>query len=247
MHDTEITNLMGFTAAEVGLCTYCDEVPELDLEGPHHFGLSGCCTEAHEALACGWSWADVYGVELAAAAASLGVDVRRTADGDAGEVIAVHSLTVEEEPSRKRVRAFVAEHHRHSKSAPVADRARFCVYNGPTLVAVAMLGNPVSRMLAAAEPGTLEVTRVCAAGESALRRNACSMLYAAAARWAKAHGFAKVITYTRADELATTMRAAGWEVEVERTRGGSWDRAARPRARSANEGPKVRWCKAVAS
>ena len=53
---------------------------------------------------------------------------------------------------------------------------------------------------------TLEVNRLCTTGE----RNACSMLYAAAARAAKAMGYRKIITYTLDSEPGASLRAAGW-------------------------------------
>ncbi len=72
------------------------------------------------------------------------------------------------------------------------------------LVGVAIMGRPVSRYL---DDGlTLEVNRLCTTGE----KNACSMLYAAAARAARAMGYRKIITYTLDTEPGTSLRAAGW-------------------------------------
>ena len=52
------------------------------------------------------------------------------------------------------------------------------------------MGRPVSRYL---DDGlTLEVNRLCTTGAE----NACSMLYGAAARAARAMGYQKIITYT---------------------------------------------------
>ena len=69
---------------------------------------------------------------------------------------------------------------------------------------VAIVGRPVSRYL---DNGlTLEVTRLCTTGE----KNACSMLYSAAARAAKAIGYRKIITYTLDTEAGASIRAAGW-------------------------------------
>lgn len=57
-------------------------------------------------------------------------------------------------------------------------------------VPVAIVGRPVSRYL---DDGfTLEVNRLCSDGA----KNACSILYAAAARAARAMGYRKIITYT---------------------------------------------------
>ena len=69
---------------------------------------------------------------------------------------------------------------------------------------VAIMGRPVSRYL---DNGlTLEVNRLCTTGE----KNVCSMLYAAAARAAKAMGYRKIITYTLDTEPGASLRAAGW-------------------------------------
>ena len=69
---------------------------------------------------------------------------------------------------------------------------------------VVIAGRPVSRHLD--DGHTLEVTRLCTTGE----RNACSMLYSAAARAAKAMGYRKIITYTLDTEDGASIRAAGW-------------------------------------
>ena len=90
----------------------------------------------------------------------------------------------------RQANAFVAEHHRHHKPVVGHKFSIGCQKNG-ALVGVAIAGRPVSRYL---DDGfTLEVTRLCTLGD----RNACSMLYAAAARAAKAMGYHKIITYTR--------------------------------------------------
>lgn len=72
------------------------------------------------------------------------------------------------------------------------------------LVGVVITGRPVSRYL---DDGlTLEVNRLCTDGT----RNACSFLYGAAARVAKAMGYHKIITYILDTEDGTSLRAAGW-------------------------------------
>ena len=81
--------------------------------------------------------------------------------------------------SLKDANAFVAAHHRHHKPVTGHKFSIGCEQDG-RLVGVAIVGRPVSRYL---DNGlTLEVTRLCTTGE----KNACSMLYAAAARAAKA-------------------------------------------------------------
>ena len=105
--------------------------------------------------------------------------------------------------SLRDANAFVAEHHRHHKPV-VGHKFSIGCEQDRRLVGVAIVGRPVSRYL---DNGlTLEVTRLCTTGE----KNACSMLYAAAARAAKAIGYRKIITYTLDTEDGTSLRAAGW-------------------------------------
>ena len=70
---------------------------------------------------------------------------------------------------------------------------------------VAIVGRPVSRYLD--DSWTLEVNRLCTDGT----RNACSMLYAAAWRTARAMGYHKLITYILESENGASLRAAGWK------------------------------------
>ncbi len=99
--------------------------------------------------------------------------------------------------------SFVAEHHRHHKPVTGHKFSIGCESDG-ALVGVAIVGRPVSRYL---DDGlTLEVNRLCTTGV----KNACSFLYAAAARAAKAMGYRKIITYTLDSEPGTSLRAAGW-------------------------------------
>ena len=105
--------------------------------------------------------------------------------------------------SLKEANAFVAAHHRHHKPTRGHKFSIGCEMDG-RLVGVAIMGRPVSRYL---DNGwTLEVNRLCTTGE----RNACSMLYSAAARAAKAMGYRKIITYTLDTEDGASIRAAGW-------------------------------------
>ena len=69
---------------------------------------------------------------------------------------------------------------------------------------MAICGRPISRYL---DNGTtLEITRVCTNGE----RNACSMLYGACVRAARALGYKKVITYTLVSETGASLKAANF-------------------------------------
>lgn len=102
--------------------------------------------------------------------------------------------------------AFVKEHHRHHGPAQGHKFSIGCAEEG-VLVGIAIVGRPVSRYL---DNGlTAEVIRLCTNGT----KNACSMLYAASARAAKAMGYRKIITYTLDTESGTSLRAAGWVCE----------------------------------
>lgn len=99
--------------------------------------------------------------------------------------------------------AFVEAHHRHHKAVTGHKFSLGCENDGK-LVGVAIVGRPVSRYLD--DGRTLEVNRLCTLGE----RNACSFLYGAAARAAKALGYTKIVTYTLDTESGVSLRASGW-------------------------------------
>lgn len=102
--------------------------------------------------------------------------------------------------------AFVAAHHRHHKPVVGHKYSIGCAV-GCQLIGVVIVGRPVSRYLD--DGKTLEVTRLCTNGTP----NACSILYAAAARAARAMGYSKIITYTLDTENGVSLRAAGWRCE----------------------------------
>lgn len=113
-------------------------------------------------------------------------------------------------------------------------------------VGVALVGVPRARRAmgpAGARVEHLEVLRVAVVERDASgsgQRGACSMLYGACARAARAMGAASIRTYTHLDEPGTSLRAAGW-VEAYETDGGQWDRATRQRALAIDAKPKRVW------
>lgn len=125
---------------------------------------------------------------------------------------------------------FVAAHHRHS-GPPIGHKFSVGVATDlGELVGVIMVGRPISRHL---DDGvTLEVNRCTTDGTP----NACSMLYATAWRATRAMGFTRLITYTRAGEPGTSLRAAGWRVVGERLPARSWNRPSRPRVDHGADG-----------
>ena len=105
--------------------------------------------------------------------------------------------------SLKAANEYVNAHHRHHKAVTGHKFSIGCSQNG-LLVGVVIVGRPVSRFLD--EGYTLEVNRLCTLGV----KNACSILYAAAARAARAMGYKKIITYILQSESGCSLKAAGW-------------------------------------
>jgi L-amino acid N-acyltransferase YncA len=123
----------------------------------------------------------------------------------------------------REARAFVAAHHRHHRP-PQGGAFAVAAADGDRVVGVAIVGHPVARMLA--DGYTAEVTRLATDGT----RNACSMLYAAAWRAARALGYRRLVTYILATESGTSPRASGWRL-VGEAGGGTWDRPRNGRPR----------------
>ena len=131
--------------------------------------------------------------------------------------------------------AFVQIYHRHHKPM-VGHKFSIAVSDGYKIVGVAIVGRPVSRHL---DNGwVLEVNRCCTDGT----KNACSMLYGAAWRAAKALGYKKLITYTLPAEGGASLKASGWTCVGERG-GGNWNCKSRPRIDTDEllRGQKLLW------
>lgn len=71
-------------------------------------------------------------------------------------------------------------------------------------------------------------------------RNACSMLYGACWRAARALGWRRLVTYTLPSEGGASLRAAGWRLLGE-AGGGSWSCESRPRVDRHPTQTKLRW------
>jgi hypothetical protein len=137
--------------------------------------------------------------------------------------------------------AFVARNHRHHNpvvghkfSIAVSSYGEGDDQSG--ICGVCIVGRPVARHLD--DGWTLEVTRCCTDGT----KNACSMLYGAAWRAAKAMGYRRLITYTLPEEGGASLRAAGWTLLGKRG-GGNWNVPSRPRidTDAALRGQKLLW------
>jgi hypothetical protein len=78
-----------------------------------------------------------------------------------------------------------------------------CIDEQNNLRGVVIVGRPVGGQH---QGDWAEVTRLCTDGTE----NACSFLYAAAARAAKALGFVRIQTYILASETGVSLTASGW-------------------------------------
>ncbi len=129
---------------------------------------------------------------------------------------------------------FVELHHRHH---PPPQGGLFAVgaASRNQVIGAAIVGRPVSRLLQ--DGWTAEVTRLCVLDGYP---NACSMLYAACWRAARALGWRRLITYTLPVEGSSSLRGAGWRLVGERG-GGTWNRDGRPRVDRHPAGQKLLW------
>lgn len=110
----------------------------------------------------------------------------------------------------KEANAYVEQNHRHHGPV-VGHKFSIGCSDGEKIVGVAIVGRPVARHLD--DGWTLEVNRLCTDGT----RNACSMLYAAAWRAARAMGYKRLVTYIMESE---TGPASG------QLAGSAWDKLA---------------------
>ena len=131
-------------------------------------------------------------------------------------------------------KAFVAQHHRHHQP-PVGHKFSLAVADeSGTVRGVAIVGRPVARKLQ--DGWTLEVTRLATDGCA----NACSALYSAAWKAAKALGYRRLLTFILDTEPGTSLKAAGWKC-VGSTPGKSWSVPSRPRVDKHPLQGKLRW------
>lgn len=131
-------------------------------------------------------------------------------------------------------REYCAKWHRHHRPPQGGLFAAACAPFGGTPCGVAIVGRPVARHLD--DGWTAEVTRVATDGT----KNACSFLYAACWRAARALGYVRLITYTLVTEPGTSLRAAGFTA-VHETKAERWTRPSRERFDESEPQQKIRW------
>lgn len=136
--------------------------------------------------------------------------------------------------TQRAAKAWISANHRHLTRPQAGDIFRDGLTRGDELVGVVSVGRPRARMLQ--DGFTAEVLRLCTLGD----RNACSMLYGAAVRAARALGYRRLYTYTLPDEPGSSLRASGWRDDGE-TDGGEWTRPSRARREVEQASPKRRW------
>lgn len=102
---------------------------------------------------------------------------------------------------------FVRRQHRHSRAVVGCKFAVGVADDGGVVRGVAIVGRPTSPKIDQKVPA--EITRVCTDGA----RNACSMLYGAARRAARAMGHQPIYTYTLPEEGGASLRAAGFRLD----------------------------------
>ena len=126
--------------------------------------------------------------------------------------------------------------HRHHKPVQ-GHRFSIGVEHDGKIVGGASVGRPTARMTSQRE--VLEVTRLVTDGT----KNACSALYAAAARIGRELGYKRIQTFILDEESGVSLKAAGWKFD-QASAGGDWTRDLKPNRRQDQpQCPKQRWSK----
>ncbi len=135
---------------------------------------------------------------------------------------------------------FVRKYHRHHQPSQGHRFSIGSVDENGMLHSAAIVGRPVAR-LSGSPREVLEVVRLVSDGT----KNACSILYAAAARVGKELGYCRIQTYILEDEPGTTLKASGWIYEGV-AGGGQWKHTdGKARRTDQPTGKKGRWAKSL--
>ena len=196
--------------------------------------LTACCEGLHEQIVADMQTMIPNGPETSSgrSASSISADTHCGASAMTGAAASHARLAATPQAHRDRYRiplhrplsAYTLRRASHSGAFHNA------VFNGATLIGVAVVGNPVAPALM--KRGILEVNRLCVRRDTPasppLERR-LHALYGWCAREAERRGWAKIITYTRADEDGTSLEAAGWKREAT-VRGRGWHSSRRRRS-----------------
>ena len=230
-------------------CPYCGGEEEFELFevwDSREFMISTCCEQSEEEARWGLAedpeWARAA-LRRAGIEEICGETLRRVTDDGLGALILDWQFHLDRIDFRD-ARRFIDRHHAHL-SAPTGWRFGQGLWNGPDMIGVVTVGQPLAR--AFDRHRVVEVTRLCVRRDrpAALRWNACSTLYGWAAREAQLRGFHWIITYTRDDEDGASLRGAGWTRDA-RAGGRSWNWRGRPRTEHAQPVPRWRWSRTLA-
>jgi hypothetical protein len=118
-------------------------------------------------------------------------------------------------------KSHVAKWHRHNK--PPQGGLFAVAVASDSVCGVAIVGRPVARRLD--DGWSAEIIRVATDGTY----NACSILYGACLRAAKALGYRRVFTYTLQSESGASLRAVGFLKDAELEPSATWSVPSRPR------------------
>ena len=229
-------------------CLLCGEPAALsihDIWTDGNFQLATCCPGLLEQIAAEIDADPAWGRALLrhlGAEDLTGHVLRRVSDGQGNGPVLDFRLRLTP-VSFPAARAFIARYHRHC-GPPHGWRFGAGVMNGSALMGVVTVGNPVAPAFNGR--GIVEVNRLCIRGDlnPMLRWNCCSKLYAYAATEAERRGFGHIITYIRADEEGTSLRAAGWVCDGP-AGGRGWHSARRARSNRNAWITKERWSRTL--
>jgi hypothetical protein len=132
----------------------------------------------------------------------------------------------------KDANELIARLHRHHKPV-VGHRYSIGAEHDGKLVGCVVVGRPVARQTD--QKHIAEVTRLVTDGTP----NACSFLYAQAARAAKELGFVSIQTFILPSESGVSLKASGWQ-NLGSTKIGSWHTRDN-RRRDQPECQKIKW------
>lgn len=132
----------------------------------------------------------------------------------------------------------VSQWHRHHPPVVGHRFALLCIDEIGIPHGVVIVGRPVSRIID--QYRVAEVSRLATDGY----KNACSILYGAAARVAKAMGFQSIQTYILDSESGVSLKASGWQFEAI-SDGGTWSREQRERKQKAPTNQKLKFTKTL--